>query len=79
MMPKTMIHDIQDLTEPNIDNGGSFNLNLKQINFIRNDNNIEFMNHIMKIMKTYKLEVHDFNKIIEDYQTNEIKNKKEMN
>ena len=73
-----MIHDIQDLTEPNIDNGGSFNLNLKQINFIRNDNNIEFMNNIMKIMKIYKLEVDDFKKIIEDYQKNEIK-KQERN
>ena len=77
-MPKTVIHDIQDLTEPNIDNGGSFNLNLKQINFIRNDNNIEFMNNIMKIMKIYKLEVDDFKKIIEDYQKNEIK-KQERN
>ena len=73
-----MIHDIHDLTEPNTDNDNSFNLNLKQINFIRNDNNIEFMNNLMKIMKTYKLEVDDFKKIIEDYQHNG-KNKKEMN
>ena len=77
-MPKTMIHDIHDLTEPNTDNDNSFNLNLKQINFIRNDNNIEFMNNLMKIMKTYKLEVDDFKKIIEDYQNNEIK-KQERN
>ena len=71
-MPKTMIHDINDLTEPNTDNDNSFSLNLKQINFIRNDNKIEFMNNIMKIMKTYKLEVDDFKNIFEDYQNDEI-------
>ena len=77
-MPKTMMHDIHDLTEPNTDNDNSFNLNLKQINFIRNDNNIEFMNNLMKIMKTYKLEVDDVKNIIEDYQKNEIQ-KQERN
>ena len=52
MMQSTMIHDVHNLTEPNTDTDNSFNLTLKQINFIRNDNTIEFMNNIMKIMKT---------------------------
>ena len=68
-MPKTMIHDIQDLTEPNTDNDKSFNL--QQINFIRNDY-IIIMNNLMKLMKAYKLEVDDFKKSIEDYQNTEI-------
>ena len=76
-MPKTMVHGIHDLTEPNTDNDKSFHLNLKQINLIRNGNNIEFMNNLMKVMKTYKLEVDDFKKIIEDYQKNEMNNKKQ--
>ena len=79
-MPKQIIRDIHDFIEPDTDtdNANAFNLNLKQINFIRNDNNIHVINNVMKLMKTYNLQTDDLKKSIEDYQKNEIK-KQERN
>lgn len=77
-MPRRVAPDIHDFIEPETNDEKKFDLNLKQLNFIRDDNNITFMKNIMKVMKTYNLEVHDINTIIEDYHKNEIK-KQERN
>ena len=73
-----MIKSIEDLMEPDSENEKKFNLSIKQLNFIQNDNNIKFMNNIIKLMKQYKLEVEDINNIIDKYIQNELK-KQERN
>ena len=69
---------LEDLIEPESENEKKFNLSIKQLNFIQNDNNIKFMNNIIKLMKQYKLEVEDINNIIDKYIQNELK-KQERN
>ena len=73
-----MVKTIEDLIEPDSENEKKFNLSIKQLNFIQNDNNIKFMNNIIKLMKQYKLEVEDINNIIDKYIQNELK-KQERN
>ena len=73
-----MIKSIEDLLEPDSENEKKFNLSIKQLNFIQNDDNIKHMNSIIKLMKQYKLEVEDFNNIIDKYIQNELK-KQERN
>ena len=72
------VKTIEDLIEPDSENEKKFNLSIKQLNFIQNDNNIKFMNSIIKLMKQYKLEVEDINNIIDKYIQNELK-KQERN
>ena len=72
------VKTIEDLIEPDSENEKKFNLSIKQLNFIQNDNNIKFMNNIIKLMKQYKLEVEDINNIIDKYIQNELK-KQERN
>ena len=68
-----MVKTLEDLIEPDTDDEKRFNLSIKQLSFIQNDNNIKFMNNIMKLMKQYKLEVEDVNNIIEKHVQSEIK------
>ena len=72
------VKTIEDLIEPDSENEKKFNLSIKQLNFIQNDNNIKFMNNIIKLTKQYKLEVEDINNIIDKYIQNELK-KQERN
>ena len=72
------IKTIDDLIEPDTENEKKFNLSIKQLNFIQNDDNIKYMNDIIKLMKKYKLEVEDINNIIDKYIQNELK-KQERN
>ena len=72
------VKTIDDLIEPDSENEKKFNLSIKQLNFIQNDNNIKFMNNIIKLTKQYKLEVEDINNIIDKYIQNELK-KQERN
>ena len=72
------VKTIEDLIEPDSENEKRFNLSIKQLNFIQNDNNIKFMNNIIKLTKQYKLEVEDINNIIDKYIQNELK-KQERN
>ena len=51
-------------------------MSIKQLSFIQNDNNVKFMNNIMKLMKWYKLEVEDVNNIVEKHIQFEIKKSK---
>ena len=66
---------IEDLIEPNTDD--KFNLSSKQLQFIQNDNNLKFVNEIMKTMKRYKYEVEDINNILDKHNQNELKTRKE--
>ena len=72
------IKTIDDLIEPDSENEKKFNLSIKQLNFIQNDDNIKYMNNIIKLTKQYKLEVEDINNIIDKYIQNEFK-KQERN
>ena len=72
-----MVKSIEDLIEPD-ENEKKFNLSIKQLQFIQNDDNIKYMNNIIKLMKQYKLEVEDINNIIDKYIQNELK-KQERN
>ena len=72
------VKTIEDLIEPDSENEKKFNLSIKQLNFIQNDNNIKFMNNIIKLMKQYKLETQDINNIVEKHIQNEFK-KQEKN
>ena len=72
------VKTIEDLIEPDSENEKKFNLSIKQLNFIQNDDNIKYMNNIIKLMKQYKLEVEDINNIIDKYIQNELK-KQERN
>ena len=73
-----MIKSIGDLIEPDTDDEKKFNLSIKQLQFIQNDDNIKYMNNIIKLTKQYKLEVEDINNIIDKYIQNEFK-KQERN
>ena len=73
-----MFKSIEDFIEPDTDDKKKFNLSIKQLQFIQNDNNIKFVNEIMKTMKKYKFEIEDVNNIIEKHITNEEK-KQERN
>ena len=73
-----MFKSIEDVIEPDSDYEKRFNLSIKQLSFIQNDNNVNFMNNIMKLMKRYKLEVEDVNNIVEKHIQSEIK-KQERN
>ena len=73
-----MIKSIEDLIEPESENEKKFNLSIKQLNFIQNDDNIKYMNNMIKIMKKYKLETQDVNNIVEKHIQNELK-KQERN
>ena len=73
-----MVKSIEDLIEPDNENEKKFNLSIKQLQFIQNDDNIKYMNNIIKLMKQYKLEVEDINNIIDKYIQNELK-KQERN
>ena len=73
-----MIKSIEDLIEPDSENEKKFNLSIKQLNFIQNDDNIKYMNSIIKLIKTYKLEIQDVNNIVEKHIQNELK-KQEKN
>ena len=66
-----MLNTIGYLIEPDTDDDKKFNLSLKQLQFIQQDNNVKFMNNIIKSMKQYKLEVEDINNILEKYVHNE--------
>ena len=68
-----MVKTLEDIIEPDTDDEKRFNLSIKQLSFIQNDNNIKFMNNIMKLMKQYKLEVEDVNNIIEKHVQTEEK------
>ena len=46
-----MSKGIEDLIEPDTDDEKKFNLSIKQLAFIQNDNNMKFMNNIMKTIK----------------------------
>ena len=59
------IKTIDDLIEPDTENEKKFNLSIKQLNFIQNDDNIKYMDNIIKIMKKHKLETQDTNNIVE--------------
>ena len=72
------IKTIDDLIEPDTENEKKFNLSIKQLNFIQNDDNIKYMNSIIKLIKTYKLEIQDVNNIVEKHIQNELK-KQERN
>ena len=72
------IKTIDDLIEPDSENEKKFNLSIKQLNFIQNDDNIKYMNSIIKLIKTYKLEIQDVNNIVEKHIQNELK-KQERN
>ena len=61
-MPKRL-DDNQELT---IDNEKKFNLSIKQLTFIQNDNNIKIMNNIIKLMKTHSLNIED--KLLSQYK-----------
>ena len=50
-----MSKSIEDLIEP--DDDTKFNLSLKQLQFIQNDNNMKFMSSIMKTMKNTNLKL----------------------
>lgn len=73
-MPKSAIkvNGVEDLTEPS-DNDDTFKLNLAQLNFIKNNDNINFMNEIRKLMKKYDLDLSKIAEIIEDYKEKEAK------
>ena len=73
-----MVKTIEDLIEPDSENEKKFNLSIKQLNFIQNDDNIKYMNSIIKLIKTYKLEIQDVNNIVEKHIQNELK-KQERN
>ena len=73
-----MIKSIEDIIEPNTDDNKKFNLSLKQLQFIQNDNNLKFVNEIMKTMKRYKYEIEDINNILDKHNQNELK-KQEKN
>ena len=66
-----MLSSIGDLIEPDTDEEKTFNLSIKQLAFIQQDNNVKFMNNIMKLMKQYKLQVEDINNILEKHVHNE--------
>ena len=68
-----MVKAFDDLIEPDTDDEKKFNLSIKQLQFIQNDDNVKFINNIMKIMKKYKLEVEDINNIIQRHIINEEK------
>ena len=72
------VKTIEDLIEPDSENEKKFNLSIKQLNFIQNDDNIKYMNSIIKLIKTYKLEIQDVNNIVEKHIQNELK-KQERN
>ena len=72
------VKTIEDLIEPDSENEKKFNLSIKQLNFIQNDNNIKHMNSITKLMRTYKLEIEDVSNIVEKHFVNELK-KQERN
>lgn len=73
-MPKNITNDYNEPDElSETDNDDNHNLTLKQINFIKNDNCVNFMINIMKIMKRHKLDIDDINTIIDDYKINENK------
>ena len=72
------VKTIEDLIEPDSENEKKFNLSIKQLNFIQNDDNITYMNNIIKIMKKHKLETQDINNIVEKHIQNEFK-KQEKN
>ena len=71
-----MIKSIEDLIEPNTNE--KFNLSIKQLQFIQNDNNLKFINEIMKTMKRYKFEIEDINNLLNKHIQNELK-KQERN
>ena len=73
-----MVKALEDLIEPDTDDEKKFNLSVKQLQFIQNDDNVKFVNNIIKIMKKYKLEVEDINNIIERHIINEV-NKQDRN
>ena len=66
-----MLSSIGDLIEPDTDEEKTFNLSIKQLAFIQQDNNVKFMNNIVKLMKQYKLQVEDINNILEKHVHNE--------
>ena len=66
-----MLSSIGDLIEPDTDDDKTFNLSIKQVKFIQQDNNVKFMNNIIKLMKHYKLQVEDINNILEKHAHNE--------
>ena len=66
-----MSKSIEDLIEP--DDDTKFNLSLKQLQFIQNDNNIKIMSSIMKTMKKYKFEIEDINNILDKHIQSETK------
>ena len=66
-----MLSSIGDLIEPDTDEEKTFNLSIKQLAFIQQDNNVKFMNNIMKLMKQYKLQVDGINNILEKHVHNE--------
>ena len=66
-----MLNTIGDLIEPDTDDDKTFNLSIKQLKFIQQDNNVKFMNNIIKLMKHYKLQVEDINNILEKHLHNE--------
>ena len=68
-MPKSL----EDLIEPGSENEEKFNLSVKQLQFIQNDNNVKLINNIMQSMKKYKLEIDDINNIVEKHLINEQK------
>ena len=41
-----MVKTIEDLIEPDSENAKKFNLSIKQLQFIQNDDNVKFMNNI---------------------------------
>ena len=43
-----MLNTIGYLIEPDTDDDKKFNLSLKQLQFIQQDNNVKFMNNIIK-------------------------------
>ena len=73
-----MVKTIEDILEPGSEDEKKFSLSIKQLQFIQNDNNVKYMNNIIKLMKQYKLEVEDVNNIIEKHIQNELK-KQEKN
>ena len=45
------VKTVEDLIEPDSENEKKFNLSIKQLNFIQNDDHIKCMNNIIKLMK----------------------------
>ena len=66
-----MLSSIDNLIEPDTDEEKTFNLSIKQLTFIQQDNNVKFMNNIMKLMKQHKLQIDDIYNILEKHAHNE--------